>query len=91
MCDKFKAEQRKIGDYGVATIQGKPPSSVGATLRTEGNQAPGPVGQNAQKLPLLQMIPGLDMCPKKRDPVIWLGGFKQALQTTTQGPGHEKI
>ena len=35
MCDKFKAEQHKIGDYGVATIQGKPPVSVGATLRTE--------------------------------------------------------
>ena len=42
MCDKFKAEQHKIGDYGVATIQGKPPASVGATLRTEGIQAPAP-------------------------------------------------
>ena len=28
MCDKFKAEQHKSGDYGVATIQGKPPVSI---------------------------------------------------------------
>ena len=47
MCDKFKAEQREIGDYGVATIQGKPPVSVGATLRTEGTQAPILTGHNA--------------------------------------------
>ena len=66
MCDKFKAEQRKIGDYGVATIQGKPPVSVGATIRTEGSQALIPAGQNAPaaKASSAANDPWVDYVPK---------------------------
>ena len=66
MCDKFKAEQHKIGDYGVATIQGKPPVSIGATLRTEGVQAPVPTSQNApaSKATAAANDPWVDYVPK---------------------------
>ena len=64
MCDKFKAEQHKIGDYGVA--QGKPPVSVGATLRTEASQAPIPASQNAPaaKASSAANDPWVDYVPK---------------------------
>ena len=34
MCDKFKARDKKIGDYGVGTLKGPPPASAAATLST---------------------------------------------------------
>ncbi|CAE7869975.1 unnamed protein product [Symbiodinium microadriaticum] len=34
MCDKFKVPEQRIGDYSVATTQGKPPSAAGAELRS---------------------------------------------------------
>ena len=66
MCDKFKAEQHKIGDYGVATIPGKLPVSVGATFRTEGVQAPVSTGQNApaSKATSAANDPWVDYVPK---------------------------
>ena len=47
MCDKFSAQSHKIGDYGVATRQGKPPPSVSASLggqttTTQGSSAAAP-------------------------------------------------
>ena len=40
MADKFGATAEKIGDYSVATVQGKPPASVAADLRAQGEMAP---------------------------------------------------
>ena len=76
MCDKFKAEQHKIGDYGVATIQGKPP------------QAPIPAGQNAPaaKASSAANDPCLEGFLK-----TWLRGFVHSLWTTTPGQGCFKI
>ena len=34
-CDKFRKEDRKIGDYEVATIVGRPPVGAGAELRSD--------------------------------------------------------
>ena len=34
MCDKFKALDKKIGDYGVGTLKGPPPASAAAALST---------------------------------------------------------
>ena len=30
MCDKFRKEQEKVGNYQLATVQGKPPKGAGA-------------------------------------------------------------
>ena len=34
-CDKFRKEDRKIGDYSVATVVGRPPVGVGDDLRSD--------------------------------------------------------
>ena len=36
-CDKFRKEDRKIGDYEVATARGRPPVGAGAELRSDHN------------------------------------------------------
>ena len=40
MADKLGATSEKIGDYSLATIQGKPPASAAADLRSQGEMAP---------------------------------------------------
>ena len=40
MADKFGAASEKIGDYSVATIQGKPPASIAADLRAQAEMPP---------------------------------------------------
>ncbi|CAE7787538.1 unnamed protein product [Symbiodinium sp. CCMP2592] len=34
-CDKYRKEDRKVGDYEVATVQGRPPVGIGAELRSD--------------------------------------------------------
>ncbi|CAE7529537.1 unnamed protein product [Symbiodinium pilosum] len=35
MCDKFKAQQHKVGNYSICTVQGKPPAPVVEELNTQ--------------------------------------------------------
>ncbi|CAE7656735.1 unnamed protein product [Symbiodinium sp. CCMP2592] len=34
-CDKYRKEDGKVGDYEVATVQGRPPVGIGAELRSD--------------------------------------------------------
>ena len=42
MCDKFKVPEHKVGNYSIATVQGKPPAPVVEQLGAEASQAPIP-------------------------------------------------
>ena len=39
MCDKFQCQEKKVGDYGVATYQGAPPAKIVQELGAKGSTA----------------------------------------------------
>ena len=59
MCDKFKAQQHKVGNYSICTVQGKPPAPVVEELNTqETEQSQLPVQPTATPKVSTAAIPG---------------------------------
>ena len=58
LCDKCGKQEEKVGDYGVATVQGKPPMSVVQDLTTT-------QGQSSTAAAPSNMSPPASVPPKK--------------------------